>query len=37
MFSAQGYNSDSDISGFNKYGAKAINYLCLSNQNPSCA
>ena len=36
MFSAQGYNSNSEITGFNKYGAESINYLCLSKQNPQC-
>ena len=29
MFSAQGYGHESGISGYNKYGASAINYLCV--------
>ena len=30
--SAQGYNLPGNINGFNKYGAEAINYLCVSDK-----
>ena len=32
MFSAQGYNSGSPVTGHNKYGASATNYLCVSKK-----
>ena len=31
LHSAQGYNLPGNINGYNKYGANAINYLCVSD------
>ena len=35
--SSQGYGHSSGVSGFNEYGADAINYLCLSRDQRACS